>query len=166
MIRKGNKADIETIIHMTVACAKAMIANNIYQWNEHYPNKAAFENDIKRNELYVLEIDDELKGTIVISSLMDEEYRPVKWLTKNENNIYIHRLAIHPDYQRKGYAQQLMDFAEWYAIENNYSSIRLDTFSQNKRNQKFYELRGYKRLGDIYFPKQSEYPFHCYELVL
>ncbi len=59
-----------------------------------------------------------------------------------------------------------MDFAEQFAIEHNYSSIRLDTFSQNKRNQKFYELRNYKRLDDIYFPKQSEFPFHCYELVL
>lgn len=97
---------------------------------------------------------------------MDKEYVPVNWLTKNENNIYIHRLAVHPKSQGKGYAQQLMGFAEDYAIENSYSSIRLDTFSQNKRNQKFYELRGYKRLGDIYFLKQSKYPFHCYELVL
>ena len=127
---------------------------------------SAFKNDIDRNELYVLEIDADISGTIVISTLMDEEYKPIEWLTKNDNNLYIHRLAIHPNLQGKGYAQQLMDFAENYAIENNYSSIRLDTFSQNKRNQKFYELRGYKRLGDIYFPKQSEYPFHCYELML
>ncbi|MBC2843976.1 GNAT family N-acetyltransferase [Winogradskyella flava] len=166
MIRKGNLGDIETIMPMTKACAKAMIAKGIYQWNEHYPNKSAFKKDIERGELYVLEIRDNVKGTIVISTLMDEEYRSIKWLTDNGHNIYIHRLAIHPDLQGKGYAQQFMDFAEQYAIENNYSSIRLDTFSQNKRNQKFYELRGYKRLGDIYFPKQSENPFHCYELVL
>ena len=166
MIRKGNLEDIETIMHMTKACAKAMIVNGIYQWNEHYPNPSAFINDVKRNELYVLEIDKKVNGTIVISTFMDEEYMPIEWLTENENNIYIHRLAIHPKLQGQGYAQQLMDFAEQFAIENNYTSIRLDTFSQNKRNQKFYELRGYKRLGDIYFPKQSEYPFHCYELVL
>ena len=73
---------------------------------------------------------------------------------------------MHPNYQGLGYAQQLMAFAETYAIENKFSSIRLDTFSQNKRNQKFYELRGYKRLGTIFFPKQSEDPFYCYELVL
>ncbi|MGM0391936.1 MAG: GNAT family N-acetyltransferase, partial [Bacteroidota bacterium] len=30
----------------------------------------------------------------------------------------------------------------------------------------FYESRGYQKLGDIYFPKQSEHPFHCYELIL
>ncbi|MBO6879387.1 MULTISPECIES: GNAT family N-acetyltransferase [Winogradskyella] len=166
MIRKGSLEDIDSIMNLTKACAKAMIANGIYQWNEHYPNPSAFINDVKRNELYVLEIDNQVKGTIVISTFMDEEYIPIKWLTKNKKNVYIHRLAIHPDLQGQGYAQQLMDFAENHAIENDYSSIRLDTFSQNKRNQKFYELRGYKRLGDIYFPKQSEFPFHCYELVL
>lgn len=165
MIRKATIIDIEPIMTMTKACAKAMIAKGIYQWNEHYPNPSAFKNDIKQQELYVLEINGEVKGSIVISVFMDEEYIPIKWLTNNENNIYIHRLAVHPELQGKGYAQQLMDFAENFAIENNFSSIRLDTFSQNKRNQKFYELRGYKRLGDIYFPKQSKFPFHCYELV-
>ena len=166
MIRKANITDIETIMIMTKACAKAMIANGIYQWNEQYSNPAAFINDVKRNELYVLEINRQVKGSIIISTFMDEEYIPIKWLTESKNNIYIHRLAIHPELQGKGYAQQLMDFAEQFAIDNSYSSIRLDTFSQNKRNQKFYELLGYKRLDDIYFPKQSEYPFHCYELVL
>ncbi len=166
MIRKGKIEDIKSIMNLTKACAKAMIAKGIHQWNAHYPNSSAFKKDVERNELYVLETDSDISGTIVISTLMDEEYKPIEWLTKNDNNLYIHRLAIHPKFQGKGYAQQLMDFAENYAIENNYSSIRLDTFSQNKRNQKFYELRGYKRLGDIYFPKQSEYPFHCYELIL
>lgn len=166
MIRKAVKEDIDAIINITKVCATHMIEYGIYQWNEHYPNRLTFKNDVARNELFVLEVDNEIKGCIVISTLMDEEYQPINWLTKNENNVYIHRLAVHPKLQGKGYAQQLMSFAENYAIENNYSSIRLDTFSQNKRNQKFYELRGYKRLGDIYFPKQSEFPFHCYELIL
>lgn len=166
MIRIAEEKDIQPVLEITKACAKSMISSGIYQWNEYYPNQSAFQNDIERNELYVLELDNGIKGCIVISTLMDSEYKPIKWLTKNENNIYIHRLAIHPKLQGKGYAQQLMDFAEQFAIDNRYSSIRLDTFSQNKRNQKFYELRGYKRLGDIHFPKQSEFPFYCYELLL
>jgi ribosomal protein S18 acetylase RimI-like enzyme len=60
----------------------------------------------------------------------------------------------------------LISFAETYAISNEFNSIRLDTFSKNLRNQKFYELRGYKRLEEIKFPNQSEHPFYCYELVL
>lgn len=166
MIRKATLEDIDEIIKITKACASFMIEKDIYQWNEHYPNAAAFKNDVLRNELYVIEDNKTLFGCVVISSLMDEEYIPISWLTKNERNIYIHRLAIHPKYQGKGYAQKLMDFAENFAVKNKYASVRLDTFSQNKRNQKFYELRGYKRLGNIYFPKQSTHPFHCYELVL
>ena len=59
-----------------------------------------------------------------------------------------------------------MDFAEDYAIKNGNFSIRLDTFSQNKRNNRFYKARGFASLGDVYFIKQSTFPFHCYEKVL
>lgn len=166
MIRKATYSDIDSILNITKLCAKHMISNGIFQWNEYYPNKNAFKNDIDRNELFVLEIDKTVIGSIVISTFMDDEYAPIKWLTPNKNNTYIHRLAINPNYQGKGYAQQLMDYAEKWTKENNFSSVRLDTFSQNPRNQKFYELRGYKRLGNIYFPKQSEHPFYCYELVV
>jgi ribosomal protein S18 acetylase RimI-like enzyme len=166
MIRNATLEDIETIVEITKACAKFLIASGIFQWNETYPNKTAFENDIKRGELYVFENSSRMIGCIVVSTLMDLEYNPVKWLTPNNNNIYIHRLAVHPNFQGHGYARILMDFAEELAIKNNYSSIRLDTFSKNKRNQKFYELRGYKKLGEIFFPNQSEFPFYCYELIL
>lgn len=166
MIRKAQSEDIDPLMIITKACAKHMIEQGIFQWNEYYPSRSAFENDIKRDELFVLEQNNNVVGSIVLSDHMDDKYIPIKWLTSTGNNLYIHRLAIHPNHQGKGFAQQLMNFGEKFAIANNYISVRLDTFSQNKRNQKFYELRNYKRLGNIYFPKQSEYPFYCYELVL
>ncbi|MDO6817988.1 GNAT family N-acetyltransferase [Zobellia sp. 1_MG-2023] len=166
MISPAKLLDIPQILEVTKACAAAMIAYGIFQWNEHYPSKQAFEADVERGELYVLEKDNQIIGTIVISTLMDEEYVPIEWLTPSGKNIYIHRVSVHPDFQGKGYAQKLMAFAENYARENSFASVRLDTFSQNKRNHRFYEARGFQRLGDIFFPKQSEHPFHCYELVL
>lgn len=166
MIRSAIVNDIDPLMEITKACAEHMIANGIHQWNEHYPSKETFINDLKRKELYVVEINNDPIGCIVISTHKDDEYIPIKWLTPDDKNYYIHRVAIHPDHQGKGYAQQLMSFAEDLARKNGFNSIRLDTFSQNKRNQNFYELRGYTRLGNIYFPKQSEHPFYCYELVL
>lgn len=166
MIRKGTCDDINSIIKITNACATHMVAKNIFQWNEFYPNKAAFKKDIEKEECYVLDIEDKIIGCITISTFMNPEYIPVSWLTPNKNNLYIHRLAIHPEFQAKGFAQKLMTFAENLARENHFASVRLDTFSENIRNQKFYELRGYQKLGNIYFPKQSESPFNCYELVL
>jgi len=166
MIRKAKHEDIPLIMKMTKACAQFMQSQDIYQWNEHYPSQEAFESDIKRDELWVLIEESILVGSIVISTFMDEEYQPIDWLTQSKNNYYIHRLAVHPDYQKKGFAKKMMNFAEDFAKTQNATSVRLDTFSQNKRNQRFYENRGYQRLGNIYFPKQSEHPFYCYELPL
>lgn len=167
MIRKALFKDIDKILEITAACAKHMIQKGIYQWNDQYPNKFAFENDIKNQDLYVLTIEKSIIGCMALTNTMDDEYRSVNWLTPNKTNLYIHRLAVHPDHQGKGYAQELMDFAENFAVKNNYSSIRLDTFSQNKRNQKFYELRGYKKLESVvYFPNQSTHPFYCYEMLI
>lgn len=166
MIQRAKISEINEILTMTTACRIAMEANHIYQWTLEYPSREIFEHDIARNELFVLKKSGKIIGCIVISTVMDEEYRPVKWLTQNTSNFYIHRLGVHPEYQGQGMAQQLMDFGENFAKENKALSIRLDTFSQNKRNQKFYEKRGYTKLEDIFFPAQSEHPFHCYELVL
>ncbi|MFT0714100.1 GNAT family N-acetyltransferase [Flagellimonas lutimaris] len=166
MIRRAKISEIPDILTITRACAKKMEENGIFQWNEHYPSKEAFIKDIEREELFVIEENSTVQGTIVISTLMDDEYKPITWLTQNGNSTYIHRLSVHPNVQGKGFAQQMMDFAEAYSRENGFVSVRLDTFSQNKRNQRFYEQRGYQKLGDIFFPKQSDHPFHCYELVL
>lgn len=166
MIRRAKISEIPDILMITKACAHYMMEKGIFQWNEEYPSAEAFEKDIERNELFVLEEATKIIGTVVISTLMDNEYVPVKWLTPNSNNVYIHRLAVDPKFQGMGYAQKLMDFAENHARKNEFISVRLDTFSQNKSNQKFYETRGYQRLEDISYPKQSEHPFHCYELVL
>ncbi len=166
MIQPAKISQINDILSMTKACRIAMEAKGIYQWTLDYPSKEAFENDILRNELFVLMANGTLMGCIVISTLMDTEYEAVSWLSPTKNNYYIHRLAVHPAVQGKGHARQLMDFAEKYAKDNKAVSVRLDTFSQNKRNQKFYEQRGYVKLGDIHFPNQSEHPFHCYELLL
>lgn len=165
MIRNAKKEEIPQLLAITNACTQHMISQNIYQWNNDYPSKIAFENDLTREELYVLILEEKIIGCIALTPKIDEEYIPVKWLTLNKNNLYVHRLAIHPQYQGKGFAQKLMDFAENFAIKNNYRSIRLDTFSKNIRNQKFYELRGYNKLEGIYFPNQSDAPFYCYELL-
>lgn len=166
MIRPAKLSEIKDILAITKTCAQKMQENGIYQWNEHYPTAAPFEKDLERKELYVKVQEDQVIGSITVSTEMDEEYVPIQWLTPNGNSIYIHRLCVHPKCQGMGFAQKMMDFAEDYSRNRNFKSVRLDTFSQNKRNQRFYEQRGYQKLEDIYFPKQSEHPFHCYELVL
>lgn len=166
MIQLANSSDLNEIKQLTEACALAMQEKGIFQWNELYPSREKLAEDIDKEQLFILKEEGEARGIIVLTPEMDEEYIPVEWLTPNNENLYVHRLATHPSVWGKGYGQHLMDFAEAFARNNRYRSVRLDTFSQNLRNQKFYEMRGYQRLGNIYFPKQSEHPFYCYELKL
>ncbi len=166
MIRAAKQEDLPYILNITQACARDMISKNIFQWNEQYPNLAAFQKDLDRGELYVLEGQKNILGAVVVSDFMDTVYEPIQWKTPTGKNIYIHRLCVHPEHQGKGLAQNLMDFAEAKAQQEGYLSVRLDTYSLNKRNVNFYTKRGYAQLGDVYFPVKSKAPFHCFELVL
>lgn len=166
MIKKALLKDLNEIYNLTKNCANNLIENGIFQWNEQYPSKEILVKDIELQQLWKIESNNKIVGVIVITEIEDEEYKNVTWLTENTKNLYIHRLAVHPKYQKKGFATQLMNFAENYAIENHYTSVRLDTFSKNLRNLKFYQARNYQKLEAIYFPKQSEFPFYCFELIL
>lgn len=166
MIRLGRIQDLDQIKGLTQACAVALQERGIFQWNEHYPSRARLQEDLEREELYVLEELDTITGIVVLTREKDVVYDPIEWLTPDGKNLYVHRLATLPSRWGQGGGRQLMDFAEQTAISQVLDSIRLDTFSQNKRNQKFYKNRGYTRLGEIFFPDKSSFPFYCYEKLL
>ncbi len=77
--------------------------------------------------------------------------------------LVIHRLCVHPDWQARGLARQLMDFAENHARTQSYASIRLDAYKGNPRAIAFYEKRGYQRVGQARFPRRP-LPFDLFEL--
>jgi len=166
MIRKAEIADLVVVKEIAEACTAALIADGICQWNKEYPSRTAFKKDIEQGALSVYEKEGKIVGCIMFSEEKDPLYNRIKWLTEDDKNVYIHRLAVHPTNQRQGIARQLMDYAEAYALAEQMNSIRLDTFSKNPRNIRFYEARGYQNLGDVYFIRQSQYPFHCFEKVL
>jgi len=158
--------DINDIMKMIHDCANDLIGKNIFQWNEKYPSRDIFLSDIEKKNLFILKNNSGIIGCIALSHEKDIEYTDVKWLTKDDKNLYLHRLAVDPKFQKKGIGKLLMDFAEDFARDNKFKSIRLDTFSKNERNNRFYKSRKYTKLDDVYFPNQSEFPFHCYEKIL
>ena len=166
MIREATNNDLNRIVEITNACGKHMISQNIFQWNEDYPNLEVFKKDLENQSLYVIELESKIVGCVCISEKMDAVYKEVKWLTPDSKNMYVHRLAIDPKFQGKGLAIKLMSYAEDLAKTKDFKSMRLDTFSKNPKNNKFYNLQGYKKLGKIFYRSQSDMPFHCYEKII
>ena len=46
-IRKANLEDLDLVMQIIKSCTQDMISKKIYQWNDKYPNKETFHNDIK-----------------------------------------------------------------------------------------------------------------------
>ena len=161
-IIKGQLSDLEQLFTVYINGKKELEKNGIYQWVDSYPTKEIIENDITKGVLFVLKNGTEIIGAINISEEQEPEYQSINWEFDNSKVLAVRRLVINPKHQRKGYAQKLMDFAENFAEENNYSSIRLDAYSQNERVINFYKKREYFIRGNVNFPERS-YPFHCME---
>lgn len=167
MISMGRMTEIDAIVQLTKACGQHMRNNGIDQWDEEYPTRDIIENDVKTGTLFAYREEDEIVGIVVLNESQDEEYKEIDWSTNDsDRNIVVHRLAVHPSQQGKGIGKKLMDFAEQWAKSHNYDAIRLDTYSQNMRNQKFYMKRGYTDLGSVFLKYKKTHPYYCYELVL
>lgn len=166
MIRLGQPEHIDEIIAVTKACGRHLFENGIDQWDENYPDRSSIEKDIEAQSLFIYQEENIILGLVVLNESQDEEYDQINWLTaENAKNLIVHRLAVHPSSQGKGIARKIMDHSEEYAQEKGYDSIRLDTFSQNPRNQKFYQNRGYKELGSVFLKYKKDHPYFCYELL-
>lgn len=167
MISLGDLNEIDEIIHLTKACGLHLRKKGIDQWDENYPDYDSIKNDLESKTLYAFREEGVIIGIVVLNEKQDEEYAEIDWLTsENAKNLVVHRLAVLPNFQGRGIAQKLMTFAEKFAFNNCYDSIRLDTFSQNPRNQNFYSNRGYSNLGSVFLKYKKEHPYYCYELIL
>jgi len=156
--------DINDIMSLIQEVIKDMQNTGSDQWDDFYPDIQTITNDQKNNTLYILRDQKKCIGIIVLNEEQDKEYKTVNWAGKNDRILVLHRLCIHPDRRRKGLANKLMNFAEEYAIENNYKSIRLDAYSANVAAVRLYEKRGYNKIGQVFFPHRK-YPFYCFEKI-
>ena len=167
MISVGKTNEVNAILALTKTCGAHMRANGIDQWDENYPDYKSILNDLRSQTLFAYRKGNAILGIVVLNESQDEEYNEVKWSTKKHDRfLVVHRLAVMPQHQGKGIARKLMDFAEQWAREQKYIAIRLDTFSQNERNQRFYDNRGHTNLGPVFLKYKKEHPYYCYELIL
>lgn len=162
MIVKGRIAELEQVFQIFLEAKSELERNGIFQWTNKYPSRAIIESDLNNEFLYILRQGEEIIGAVNISEQQESEYDAVKWAFDSSKVLVVHRLVVKPAYQGKGFAKQLMDFAEDFAKRNGYTSIRLDTYSKNNRSIDFYKKRNYVASGEVNFPERA-FPFYCME---
>jgi len=161
-IEQGTREDLPSIMALIKDVVVHMNSIGIDQWHAGYPNETVLGKDLDSHTLFTGWLDQKLMAINVINQVYDKEYNALDWLTPQGKSLYVHRLAVHPDFQKKGYAQQFMDFAEEKAKKEGFLSVRLDTYTGNPRNVKFYLNREYQPIGEVSLPYRPD-PFICFE---
>ena len=124
IIRIAYTKDLQDIMKMYNSCVRGMIAHNITQWDNKYPNQEIILKDLKNKTYFVAEKNNEIVGGINIDKLQDEVYNTIKWNDKSDKFLVVHRLAVKEEFWNQKIGKKLMSFAENRAIKNNLSSIK------------------------------------------
>ncbi|MGL5867906.1 GNAT family N-acetyltransferase [Clostridium chrysemydis] len=144
-LRKATRDDLnnfEDILNRVLEVGKVTGLN----WTENYPRKIHFEEDLKNDELYVLEDNKEIIGAVCLNDKYDINYNKINF-SNSKRALLIHRLMIDGKFSNKGYGKKMIREIEKFALDNGYDSIKLDTNEKNKIAQKLYFGSGYIKKG-------------------
>ena len=155
--------DLDAVMAIVQSCIAHMRAHGIDQWDDIYPDRATFEEDVANGTLYLAVERQVCRGIMVLNAYQDPAYATVAWHYREEPILVVHRLAVDPMYQGQGIASQLMDFAEAQGRSRGARALRLDAFSQNPSAVRLYMKRQYRLAGPVTFRTGT---FYCFETLL
>lgn len=93
LFRLAKIEELEYIENMFKDIIDDMYKQDIKIWNEFYPTEC-FEEDIQKNQLYVLEDKNEI---VAVTALLEttEGAEEFNWKNKDKNPLYIARLGVN-----------------------------------------------------------------------
>lgn len=152
-IRQANIKDTDSILKFYEELIDQIKDNkHTPQWeNGVYPKEENIKKSIKSNEMYIGEIDSKIACAMVLDHNANKGYENIKWLTDVDfNNVYvIHLLAVTPEYNNRGFAKQLLNFAFDKAKNEGMKSIRLSIMNGNIPAEKLYQKQGFEFVGSM-----------------
>lgn len=145
--RLADVKDIDEITDIISLAVKEMEKDNIYQWDEVYPTRTDFLDDIEKKYLYVGLIDEKISVVYAINMEYDVQYKNGSWEYPDSDFRIIHRLCVNPSYQNRGVAKETLNYIERELKDNGVEAIRLDVFLENPYALSLYRKNGYKEVG-------------------
>lgn len=162
-IRRATFDDLEVVMHLIDKVVPLMQAVGNHQWDENYPDRAAFTKDITEQQLWVATQGDIIVGVIAITHDQEPAYMQVPGWNINEEAIVAHRLAVDPDHRGKGIAEALLMQCEEVAHNDGIKLLRLDTQELNRPMQNLFLKIGYQLGGEIELDGRLGQRFLAYE---
>ena len=113
-------------------------------------------NEIAENRQFKLLVNNEVVCIWAIT-FSDEQI----WEDSNiDSAIYIHRIAVNPNFRGNNYIATITNWAKEYALKKEIQFIRLDTLGENKNLITHYKNAGFHFLGLFNLKNTSNLPEH------
>lgn len=84
-------------------------------------------------------------GKLLVMTNPDGHLIGSSWMSHDTRRVYIHHFAIHPDYQGRGLAKDLLDASLEYCKKVGLQ-IKLEVHKDNERAIRLYEKAGFMKL--------------------
>lgn len=152
IFRKANYNDIDRIYEIIKQAQEYFRQNSIDQWQNNYPNPDIIKNDIENGECYVIEDDDLIIATVVLSFRAEKSYEKIydgSWITDGRYAV-IHRIAVDSRFKGKRISSVIIKHLESICRERNIYILRVDTHQDNKSMIKMLSNNDFKYCGIIY----------------
>ena len=159
IIRKATFQDLPGIREIYEMARQFMRKNgNHSQWGKGDEPEALIEEDVKKEQLYVLEEDGMIHAVFAFIIGEDPAYLRIEDGNWRSDEPYgaVHRVAS--DGTVRNVLGQIMDYCKAQILH-----LRIDTHEDNKVMQHVIEKSGFKRCGIIYVPDGS--PRIAYEFI-
>jgi ribosomal protein S18 acetylase RimI-like enzyme len=149
--------DATEVMQVLTLCIEHMRAQGIQQWDHINPDFRVIESDVRSHSLFVARKSGMCVASVTLDESQPPEYSALLWSDIDGRALMIHRLCVHPQWQQRGIGRRLMDFVEDFAKRHGFSSIRLDAYTGNPQALALYRHRGYRKVGQVYFPRRSTF---------
>ena len=143
--RRARQTDIDGICALVASAIIHMHEQKIFQWDEKYPTRVDFLDDLQENTLSVGTIEGKIAVTFTVNQTCDPEYEDGDWQYPDEEYRIIHRLCVNPEFQGRGVAGRTLRHIEEELRRQRIGAVRLDAFSKNHNLLSFYFLNNKKQ---------------------
>ena len=154
-IKNVTDSDIEKIFELyKIASNYQREKKTVIVWPDF--NREMVRNEIAENRQFKLLVNNEVVCIWAIT-FSDEQI----WEDSNTDSaIYIHRIAVNPNFRGNNYIATITNWAKEYALKKEIQFIRLDTLGENKNLITHYKNAGFHFLGLFNLKNTSNLPDH------
>jgi GNAT superfamily N-acetyltransferase len=165
-LKKASIEQLDEITEVYLRSKKDLDDSGLLQWDDNYPGREYFEEQIEYGDLYCLYSNGGLSGAVTLNTWQSPEWEEIPWEYGGE--LAVHALFLDPAKQGRGLGSRFLEKCEEFAAGHGYRSIRLDAYARNEGANSLYEKMGYTYRGTVYFSSKPEghQKYRCYEKAL